>query len=58
MSAEHLGRVGEGGKFLKTEHDIVITTTFQVCTSATATEKGVTREEHIVFFCVEADAAT
>ena len=48
MSAEHLGRVGEGGKFLKTEHDIVITAAFQVCTSATATEKDVARGKQFV----------
>ena len=56
--SEHFGGVGEGREFLKAEHDVVITASFKVGTSTTATKEGVAREKHLVFLGIEADAAT
>ena len=58
MSTEHFGGVGEGGEFLKAEHDVVITASFKISTSTTATKESVAREEHLVFLCIEANTAT
>ena len=58
MAAEYFGGVGEKGQFLETLYDRLVIATFEVGASATATEKGVAREKHIVYLGIETDAAT